>query len=89
VPTIAEAGLPGYEFSSWFGFVAPAGVPDDVLHALNAGIRDTLKDPEIDARLKQDGAEPASSTPEEFAAFIRSEVAKWREVIAKAGIRAE
>ncbi|SRR6266581_1688854 len=87
VPTFEEAGVPGYEAVGWFGVVAPAGTPPRIVDKLNKEIADALSAPEIRERALAAGAEPATSTPQEFAAFIRSEIAKWKEVIAKAKIR--
>ncbi len=88
VPTIAESGLPGYEAVGWFGVVAPAGTPPEVVAKLNAAIAGALNDPAIKERIIAVGAEPAPMTPERFAAFIRSETEKWSAVIAKAGAKA-
>jgi tripartite-type tricarboxylate transporter receptor subunit TctC len=85
VPTFAEAGLTGYEAIGWFGIVAPAGTPPDVLAKLNEAVTGALNDPAIKERFTAVGAEPAPSTPEHFSGFIRSEIAKWSDVIAKSG----
>ncbi len=87
VPTFEEAGVPGYEAVGWFGVVAPANTPPSIVNRLNKEIVDALATPEIRERAIAAGAEPAASTPQEFAAFIRSEIVKWKEVIAKAKIR--
>ena len=88
VPTIAESGLPGYEAVGWFGVVAPAGTPADVVAKLNAAIVAGLNDPATKERMVSVGAEPAPMTPERFAAFIRSENEKWGAVVKKAGAKA-
>ncbi|TKT79406.1 tripartite tricarboxylate transporter substrate binding protein [Aquamicrobium sp. LC103] len=85
VPTVAEAGYPDYEASSWFGLFAPAGTPEPILEKLNAAIVQTLNDPEIEAQFEEQGALPHPETPEEFAAFIESETAKWGEVVKASG----
>jgi len=87
VPTFEEAGLPGYEAVGWFGTVAPAGTPADVVRKLNSEIRAALAVPEIRERALAAGAEPYTDTPEEFAAFIREETRKWAEVIKAAGVK--
>lgn len=89
VPTIAEAGLAGYGFSSWFGFFAPAGTPKDVVTKLNRDIVAVLNSPDIKERLSKDGAELVASTPEAFAEHLRAETAKWARVIKAAGLKAE
>ena len=87
VPTMAEAGLPGYEFTSWFGVLAPAKTPHAIVEKLNAEIVKALRSPEISARLSAEGAELIASTPEAFAQFLSSETAKWSKVIRAAGIQ--
>ena len=84
VPTFEEAGLPGYEAVGWFGSVAPAGTPKAIIDRLNAETRAALALPEVRDRVIAAGTEPATTTPEEFAAYIREETKKWGEVI-KAG----
>jgi tripartite-type tricarboxylate transporter receptor subunit TctC len=88
VPTFAEAGLPGYESVGWFGIVAPAGTPPEIIAKLNKAIVAALNDPEIAERARTVGVEPASSTPEEFARFIGSETEKWAKVVATSGAKA-
>ena len=87
VPTIAESGLPGYEFSSWFGVLAPASTPPGIIKKLNAEIVKALRSPDITARLSAEGAELIAGTPEEFDTFLKSETAKWTKVIGAAGIQ--
>jgi tripartite-type tricarboxylate transporter receptor subunit TctC len=87
LPTIAEAGVKGYEAGSWFGLAAPKGVPADVIQKLSAETDRILKLPDVKERLLGLGAEPVGGKPEEFAAFIRSEQAKWRKVITQANIK--
>jgi tripartite-type tricarboxylate transporter receptor subunit TctC len=89
VPTIAEAGVPGYEATQWFGVLAPAGTPRDIVNRVHKEIVRVLQTPQIRDRLSADGAVPIGSTPEEFAAYIRSETAKWAGVIKSAGIQPE
>lgn len=89
VPTVAEAGVPGYEATQWYGVLAPAGTPNWVVARLNREIVHTLQNPQIQQRLADDGSEPLASTPEEFTAFIKSETARWAPVIKAAGIRAD
>jgi tripartite-type tricarboxylate transporter receptor subunit TctC len=89
IPTIAESGVPGYEMSQWYGLLAPASLPAPVLNRLNNEIARVLKQPEMRARFQADGAEPAHSSPQEFGAFFKAELAKWTNVVKKAGIRLE
>jgi tripartite-type tricarboxylate transporter receptor subunit TctC len=89
VPTIAESGLPGFDVPSWFGVLAPAGTPREVVDRLHAEIGRILKAQDVKERLAADGAEAIASTPDEFAAYIKSEIAKWGAVIRNGNIRAE
>ena len=84
VPTFEEAGVPGYEAVGWFGSVAPAGTPKEIIQKLNQETRRALDIPEVRERVIAAGTEPATTTPEAFAAYIREETKKWGEVI-KAG----
>jgi tripartite-type tricarboxylate transporter receptor subunit TctC len=85
VPTIAEAGVPGYEATSWFGLFAPARTPAPVVARLNAALTKVLAQSDVKARMAQQGAEPVSDTPQQFAAFIRKETAKWGQVVKESG----
>jgi tripartite-type tricarboxylate transporter receptor subunit TctC len=89
IPTVAEAGYPDFEVVGQFGFVAPAGTPRDVVQQLNAALTKAVKSPELAQQIKAQGGEPATSTPEAFDAFMRSESAKWLGVIREAGIKSE
>ena len=81
LPTIGEAGVPGYEMSTWYGFLATAGTPKEVVARLHAEMVKLLKLPDVEERLDSGGFEPIGTTPEQFAAYIRSEVDKWAKVI--------
>jgi len=85
VPTIAEAGVPGYEATSWFGMFAPAGTPAPVVAKLNATIVKVLAQPDIKKKLAEQGAEAAGETPDQFAAFIQNESVKWGKVVKESG----
>jgi tripartite-type tricarboxylate transporter receptor subunit TctC len=87
IPTVAESGLRGYEVSQWYGLVAPAGVPAAIIERLNADIDKALKHPDVRSRFLSDGAEPSGSSPQAFGAFLKAEIAKWTDVVQKAGIR--
>jgi tripartite-type tricarboxylate transporter receptor subunit TctC len=88
VPTIAES-LPGYDSTQWYGVLAPAGTSRGIVVRLHGEIARALRTPEVMQRLAADGAEPVGSSPEEFAAFIKSEIDKWAKVARAAGIHAE
>jgi len=89
VPTIAEAGVPGYEFSTWHGMLAPKGTPAAIVSLLNARLKETLTVPDLAHFFGQMGFEIVASTPEEFAAHLRRESEKWGKVIKERRIRAE
>ena len=86
VPTAAELGVKGYESAAWFAFLAPRDTPRPIINKLHASVAAAINDPAIRARFVEFGAEPMATTPEELGRFISSEVAKWREIITKAGI---
>ncbi len=88
VPTVGES-LPGYEATQWYGVLAPAGTPAPIVSVLNKEIVSGLKDPKMQARLSDNGSEPFASTPEEFAAYIKSEIALWAPIIKAAGVRVD
>lgn len=87
LPTIAESGLPGYESSTWFAIVAPAGTPRDIVARLNGGIVRAVQLPDVREKLRALGAEPFTSTPEQLSEFLRAEVARIAKVVKAAGIR--
>ncbi len=89
VPTMAEAGVPGYESTGWFGLVAPAGTPASIVARLNAEVVAALADPEIARAMRAQGVEPAPTRPEEFERFIKSETQKWAKVIKASGTKLE
>ena len=86
IPTIAEAGVPGYDSGAWFGLLAPAGTPKDIVSKLSVETARILKMPDVNKRISELGGEPVGSTPEEFAALIKSEIAKWAKVIKDANV---
>jgi tripartite-type tricarboxylate transporter receptor subunit TctC len=89
IPTIAESGVPGYEVTTFYGLSAPAKTPRAIIERLhNAAVR-ALKSPEVRERLQGLGADPGGNTPEQYTAFMQSEIAKWAKVIKAAGIKAE
>ncbi len=89
IPTIAETGLPGYESAAWFGLMAPAGTPKEVIARLHKEIVAILRAPDIRERFARDGAEVVASSPEEFDAYMRAEAIKWAKVVKRAGIKPE
>ena len=86
-PTVAESGLAGYEATSWQGLVAPAGTPRAIIVKLNGEIRRALQLPDIGARLAAEGSEAGVTTPDEFGAYIRREIAKWSKVVKESGVK--
>ena len=89
LPTVAEAGLPGFEVVGWFGWIAPAATPRSIVNRLNTELVRALKLPEVRDRLLSQSTEPVGNTPQEFAAFMRSEHAKWAKVIKAANVKVE
>ncbi len=89
IPTIAESGLPGFESLQWPGLMAPAGTPREIIARLHKESVAILRSPQARQALSQDGSEVVASSPEEFAALIRTEIAKWTRVIKAAGIQPE
>jgi tripartite-type tricarboxylate transporter receptor subunit TctC len=89
LPTMAEAGLPGFDISTWFGLLAPAGTPRDVIARWNAEVTRILNSPDMRERLTLQGAEPAPTTPEQFAAFIQSEIPKYARIVKASGAKVD
>ena len=87
LPTIAEAGVPGYEAGTWSGVIAPAGLPRPVLDRLNAAVNEAVRSSAFKERFGVIGDEPAGGTPEEFAATIKRDSARWREVVRRSGAK--
>lgn len=89
IPTLAESGLPGYEFTTWHVFAAPAATPRALINAINDSVRRTLRTPEAMQRWRERGVEVVATTPEEAAVFLRKEIDKWRVVFRERGMKAE
>jgi len=89
VPTIAESGVKGYEVSGWYGVLGPAGLPADVLAKLNTEVNRGMRQPDVMKRLAAEGVDATGSTPDEFGARIRKEMAKWGGVVKAANVTAE
>ncbi len=89
IPTLAESGVPGYDVTSWYGLMVPAGTPKEIIARLHAATANALGQPEVKERFAATDLEPTGSTPEQFGATVRGEVAKWAKVIKESGMRAE
>jgi tripartite-type tricarboxylate transporter receptor subunit TctC len=89
LPTVAEAGVPGYEAGLWYGFVGPARIPPDIVRRLNSEIVSVLNSPEVRERLASQGVEATPTTPEEFGRLLVSDLERWAKVVQRAGIRLE
>ena len=89
VPTVDEAGVPGYELNPWYGLLAPAGTPREVVVRLGEEVSRVVRAPEMKEKLAVQGAEVAGGSPEEFAALIRADTSTWSRVVRDAGIRIE
>jgi len=89
LPTVAESGLPGYESSQWYGLLAPAGTPPEVLGLLNTRVANIMQSSDMKARMTSDGLVPVGGSREQFAAHIRSEITKWAKVISASGARVD
>ena len=89
IPTVAEAGVPGFDYVTWYGLFAPSGTSRDILTRLNAQVVKILSDPELSTRFASQGAEPASTSPEQLAQYRRAEFERWRKLIAQLKLRVE
>ena len=89
VPTISEAGVPGYEVTNWWGIVVPAGTPRPVIERLHKELSAIIASPETRKRFEAEGADPLQMGPDEFGRFITAETAKWARVVKEGGIKAE
>ena len=89
IPTIAEAGVPGYEVTTWFGLFGPAALPKDIVAKVDAEVARILRLPDVRERLYNDGAEPGNLTNDEFNAFIRADAARWAKLIKATGIKGD
>jgi tripartite-type tricarboxylate transporter receptor subunit TctC len=88
-PTVSESGVAGYEVTSWYGLSAPAKTPRAIVERLNGAVVRALASPDLRNKLTGDGADPVGNTPEQYAAFVQNEIAKWAKVIKAAGIKGE
>jgi tripartite-type tricarboxylate transporter receptor subunit TctC len=89
LPTMAEAGLPGVEAQSWYGFLMPAGTPAPIVDQASRDINEALKDPEVRERLNRVALEPVGTTPAEFARYLQADIAKWARIVKASGAKAD
>jgi tripartite-type tricarboxylate transporter receptor subunit TctC len=89
IPTLDESGLKGFSITAWVGLVAPKGTPGDIVQKLNLEVGRALRDPEFVSQLSKLGIDPLGSTPEEFAAFLRQEIPRWKQIVQDAGAKVE
>jgi tripartite-type tricarboxylate transporter receptor subunit TctC len=89
LPTMAEAGVPGFEITAWFGFMTPRGTPQAIIAKIHADVARIVASPEVHERILSQASEPVGNSPEEYAAFIDAEITKWRAVIKQANVKAE
>jgi tripartite-type tricarboxylate transporter receptor subunit TctC len=89
VPTINESGFKGFDAVTWFGLLAPAGTPKDVVAKVNAEFNKALQNPELRKKLGDEGADPAGGTPEQFAALIKDEIPRWGKVVKESGAKVD
>jgi tripartite-type tricarboxylate transporter receptor subunit TctC len=89
LPTLAESGLPGYETVAWFGLFAPAGTPKEIVTRLQTEVARIVREPDIKARIATLGGEPVGNKPEEFAAIVKGDIAKWRKVVKDANVHVD
>jgi tripartite-type tricarboxylate transporter receptor subunit TctC len=89
VPTVAEQGLPGYSLTNWFGLLAPAATPSEIVLKVNSDVVKILREDEVRRRISEMGADVVGNTPEEFGAAMRAESAQWADIIRSANIKAE
>lgn len=88
-PTMAEAGMPGFDVSAWQGLMVPAGTPEPIIKRLNVEMAKALKDPEVLKKLAGQGAIPLGSTPQEYGAYIKSEMTRWSDIVRQTGVSLE
>jgi tripartite-type tricarboxylate transporter receptor subunit TctC len=89
VPTIAETGIPGYEVTNWYGVMAPAGLPKDILTKVHADLVKAMKQPDVQQRFAAEGGDATPNTPEQFAAFIKNEITKWGKAVRESGAKVD
>jgi tripartite-type tricarboxylate transporter receptor subunit TctC len=89
LPTVSESGLPGYSVTAWFGLLAPAATPHEIVARISGEMQKGFKTPRMHERFSALGADPVGGSPDQFAAFLKSEMAKWATLVKAAGIKSE
>ena len=89
LPTVDEAGVPGYEYQTWFGFWAPKGIPQPIVQKLYTEVQKALADPTVQQRIAETAGEPSHMLPKDIEPFVKAEIAKWADVVKRAGIKVE
>jgi tripartite-type tricarboxylate transporter receptor subunit TctC len=89
VPTIAEAGVTGYEVMTWYGLLAPAGTPRGIVNQLNGAINDIVRQPDVTEKFLADGAEPVGKTPDEYSKYLAYEVSRFQKLVKDIGLKTE
>ena len=89
IPTLDESGLPGFRITAWVGVVAPKGTPNEIVQKLNLEIGRALKEPEFARQMSAMGLDPLGSTPQEFGAFLRTEIPRWKQIVQDAEVKVE
>jgi tripartite-type tricarboxylate transporter receptor subunit TctC len=89
IATLDESGLPGFSITAWIGVVVPKGTPNAIVQKLNLEIGRALEDPEFARQISTIGIDPLGSTPDEFAAFLRKEIPRWKQIVQDAGVKLE
>jgi len=89
IPTVAEAGVPGYEATIWLGLMAPAATPKPILERLNSEVRKVINAPDVKENWSKQGAVPMGMTPEEFGKFLREDIAKWAKLVKDTGMKVD
>jgi tripartite-type tricarboxylate transporter receptor subunit TctC len=89
LPTMSEAGLPGFETATWYGLLAPAATPQEIVTKLNQAVNTAVKNPEVNKRLAQLGADPVIESPQYFANYLKTEIDRWAKVVKASGAKPE
>jgi tripartite-type tricarboxylate transporter receptor subunit TctC len=87
IPTLTESGLTGFDISPWFGLLGPAGMPEAVVKKINADVNEIVHDKDVQAKFAAEGAEPYTTTPQEFSHVLQADIVKWAQVVKASGAR--